>query len=129
MFWLTENLFTANIKKKYISHYYVEAFLYDDVSQIRPHLRTRHFTLKANKQVSAAQVGGGEGDFFPTLLELSLVDSVLRKCTKVFELTYELLNIELHVLNNRKRDPQTVCPNMANTLIGCRNNQIRKSHP
>lgn len=63
MFWLTENIFTANIKKKYISHYSVEASLYDDVSQIRPHFRTRHFTLKANKQVSAAQVGGGEGGF------------------------------------------------------------------
>lgn len=129
MFWLTENIFTANIKKKYISHYSVEAFLYDDVSQIRSHLRTHHFTLKANKQVSAAQVGGGEGDFLPTLLGLSLVDSVLRKCTKVSELIYELLNIEQQVLNNRKRDPQTVRPNMANTLIGCRNNQIRKSHP
>lgn len=100
MFWLTEKIFTANIKKKYISHYSVEASLYDDVSQIRPHFRTRHFTLKANKQVSAAQVGGGEGDFLPTLLGLSLVDSVLRKCTKVSELIYELLNIEQQVLNN-----------------------------
>lgn len=93
----------------------MEAFLYDDASQIRSHLRTCHFTLKANKQVSAAQVGGGEGDFLPTLLGLSLVDSVLRECTKVSELIYELLNIEQQVLNNRKRDPQTVCPNMANT--------------
>lgn len=74
----------------------MEAFLYDDVSQIRSHLRTRHFTLKANKQLSAAQVGGGEGDFLPTLLELSLVDSVLRKCTKVSELIYSFL-----ILSNR----------------------------
>lgn len=57
MFWLTENIFTANIKKKYISHYSVEAFLYDDVSQIRPHLRTRHFTLNSNKSVLHRWVG------------------------------------------------------------------------